>query len=77
VAILSLALVDGTTGALLWYNVVGGETSYTLTYPYYAALLAERVFENFPVGATPPTRNEYDWSCLPNCPQAGGGQPPR
>jgi len=72
--ILSVALVDATTGALLWYNVDVGTS---LTYPKYAADLAERVFENFPVGATPPTRNEYDWSCLPNCPQASGGQPPR
>jgi hypothetical protein len=71
---LSVALVDGKTGALLWYKVSGYGG---LTDPDGAAGLAERVFENFPVGATPPTRNEYDWSCLPNCPQAGGGQPPR
>ena len=64
---LNVALVDATTGALLWYIVVGGETDYTLTSPFYAALLARLVFENFPVGATPPTRNEYDSSCLPSC----------
>ena len=77
VAVLSVALVDGTTGALLWYNVVSRQEIISLTGPGSARWLAERVFENFPVGATPPTRNEYDWSCLPNCPQAGGGQPPR
>ena len=77
-AILSVALVDATTGALLWYNVVSSEDIIiSLTGPGSAAWLAELVFENFPVGATPPTRNEYDWSCLPSCPQAGGGQPPR
>ena len=79
VAVLSVALVDGTTGALLWYNVVvsSQDIIISLTGPGSARWLAELVFENFPVGATPPTRNEYDWSCLPNCPQAGGGQPPR
>jgi len=62
-AILSVALVDGKTGALLWYNVDHGTP---LTYPEYGAVLAERVFENFPLGATPPTRNEYDRSGWPS-----------
>jgi hypothetical protein len=54
-AILSVALVDATTGALLWYNVNGGTS---LTYPEYVADLAAQVFEDFPLG-TRPTRNEY------------------
>jgi len=61
-AILSVALVDATTGALLWYNVDVGTS---LTNPDSAAGLAEGVFWNFPVGATPPTRNEYDQSAWP------------
>ncbi len=57
---LSVALVDPTTGALLWYNVVRG----SLTYPGSAASLVERVFEGFPVGGTP-TRKESDQSAWP------------
>lgn len=50
--ILSVAVVDATTGSLLWYNVGSGAS---LTYPQYAADLVEWVFKDFPLG-TRPTR---------------------
>ena len=58
---LSVALVDGKTGALLWYNVgaFGG-----LTYPDSAANLTEQIFRDLPLGARP-TWTEYDWSGSP------------
>ncbi len=55
-AIIRVALVDATTGALLWYNVDVGTS---LTYPDSVTDLAGRVFWDFPLGARPPTRNEY------------------
>ena len=61
-AILRVALVDATTGALLWYNV---DVVTSLTYPDSATDLAERVFEGFPLGRRP-TRNEYDRSGWPS-----------
>jgi hypothetical protein len=73
-ASLSVALADGTTGALLWYNIAHLGR---LTDPHSAATLVEEVFENFPVGATPPKQNQNELSCVPNCPPAGRGHPPR
>ena len=61
-AILSVALVDATTGALLWYNVDVGTS---LINPDSSTDLAERIFETFPVGGRP-TRNEYDRSGWPS-----------
>ena len=61
---LSVALVDGKTGALLWYKVSGyGD----LTDPDGAAALAERVFEDFPVGRRPTRENDRSGS-----PRLGG-----
>jgi len=62
---LSVALVDGKSGTLLWYNAVGNaighalgrQDIYLLTYPDHADELVERAFHAFPVRATP-TRNE-------------------
>ena len=61
----SVALVDGKTGALLWYNV---DFLTPWTYPESAIFLAERVFENFPVGENPPTRSELERSGWPGGP---------
>ncbi len=57
----SVALVDGKTGALLWYNV-DHETPWT--HPEWAPVVAERIFEDFPLGRRP-VRSEYDWSGSP------------
>ena len=51
-AILRAALVDATTGALLWYNIGSGVS---LTSLDQATDLAEQVFQDFPLG-TRPTR---------------------
>jgi hypothetical protein len=45
---LSAALVDGGTGAILWYSVVGFRAWSSLTDPASAAGLVEEVFEGFP-----------------------------
>jgi len=63
VAVLNVALVDGTTGALLWYNVVGWRGAY-LTNLGSVAALAERAFEDFPLGERP-TRKEHDQNAWP------------
>jgi len=64
-AILSVAMVDATTGALLWYNVVGLQGGgYSLTDPHSATDLTVQAFEDFPVGGRP-TRNDYDRSGSP------------
>ena len=65
--IFSVALVDATTGALLWYNVGGGGGIYSLTDPDSATHLVEEVFEGFPVG-TRPTRKEDDRRGWPSTP---------
>ena len=78
--LFSMALVDTTTGDILWYNVAGLYGGvYSLTDPNSVTDLTAQVLKDFPLGTRPtrPTRNEYEWSCLPNCSQAGGGQPPR
>ena len=77
--LFSVALVDARTGELLWYNVAGLHGGvYSLTDPNSVTDLTAQVLKDFPLG-TRPTRKakEDEWSCLPNCPQAGGGQPPR
>ncbi|HLC02725.1 MAG TPA: hypothetical protein VJK02_06790 [Anaerolineales bacterium] len=60
--VLSVALVDPMTGALLWYNVGLGAS---LTYPEYAADLAEQVFNDFPLGERPtrvvPQDSKWRW----------------
>ena len=50
---LSVALVDGGTGAILWYNVVGFRAWSSLTDPRNAADLVEEVFAGFPVSGRP------------------------
>ena len=50
---LSVALVDGGTGAILWYNVVGFRAWSSLTDPRNAADLVEEVFTGFPVTGRP------------------------
>jgi len=60
-AILRAALVDATTGALLWYNIGSGVS---LTSFDQATDLAEQVFQDFPLG-TRPTRKEDDQNAWP------------
>ena len=60
-AILRAALVDATTGALLWYNIGSGVS---LTSLDQATDLAEQVFQDFPLG-TRPTRKEDDQNAWP------------
>jgi len=60
-AILRAALVDATTGALLWYNIGSGVS---LTSLDQATDLAEQVFQDFPLG-TRPTRKEHDQGAWP------------
>jgi len=56
---LSVALVDATTGAVLWYNVFFRPEIYGhyLAIPQRAADMVEWVFKDFP-GSGRPTRNE-------------------
>lgn len=67
---LSVALVDASTGTLLWYNVVGDPSSsggHSLTNPYSVTNLIAQLLEDFPLGTRLP-RNEYDggaWSSTP------------
>lgn len=54
---LSVALVDGGTGAVLWYNVVGFGAWSSLTDPRSAADLVEDVFTGFPVSGRQARKN--------------------
>ena len=58
---VSVALVDATTGALLWYDVAGSRGAHTLTDPDSAADLTAEVLKDFPLGTRPP-RKEHDRS---------------
>ncbi len=65
---LSAALVDATTGALLWYNVAGLHGGMrSLTNPDSVTDLTAQVFKDFPLG-TRPTRKESDRSAWPSTP---------
>lgn len=67
---LSVALVDASTGTLLWYNVVGDPSSsggHSLTNPYSVTNLMAQLLEDFPLGTRPP-RNEYDGGAWPSPP---------
>lgn len=67
--ILNVALVDATTGDILWYNVGFHPQSWVrLTNPKWVTYLTAPVLRDFPLGTTPPPC-EYDeggaWSCPP------------
>ena len=65
---LSAALVDATTGELLWFNVAGlYGGGYSLTDPFSVTDLTAQILRDFPLG-TRPTRNEYDRSGWPSTP---------
>lgn len=50
---LSVALVDGRTGAILWYNVVGFRAWSSLADSRSAADLVEEVLTDFPISGKP------------------------
>jgi len=62
---LSVALVDATTGALLWYNVAAFQGGvHSLTDPHSVTDLTAQVLMDFPL-VTRPTRKEHDQNAWP------------
>lgn len=54
---LSVALVDGRTGMILWYNIVGFGAWSSLADSRSAASLVEEVLTDFPVSGKPPKKD--------------------